>query len=158
MVLKESFIDEREGETMRKIVEMLPIGDKRRLHFLAVVHADVIIGDCPDTTDAIHHDIRCPSDLPCIDVAEVVKQQQPYAGSVSSSDMGSGSLAVMLPTHPSFDPSHSHQNYRIVFTEVVVWRGDDRRRNGLLWYHSWYSKIRFFRVLVLTVAHSPFHM
>jgi hypothetical protein len=130
MVLKDSFVNEdrpREGETTKKIVGSLPAGDRRRLHFLTVVvHGDVVIDDHPDSTDAIHHGIHCPSGLPCINVAAIVYQglaDQSYVVSPSNtpSTHGSGSLAFVLPTAPGFDPSSSYQNrqhYRIVFKEV----------------------------------------
>src|ERR1700733_11122753 len=126
MVLKDSFVNEdrlREGETTKKIVESLPKGDKRRLNFLTVVvHGDVVINDCPDTTDAIHHWKRCPSGVPCVDLTEIVNQRVsagPYEASQSRT--GSRNLDFILPILPDFAPSRSYQNrqhYRIVFEEV----------------------------------------
>lgn len=86
------------------------------------MHGDVVINDCPDTTDAIHRWKRCPPGVPCIDLTEIVNQRV-FAGSyeASQSRTGSRNLDFILPIVPGFAPGRSYQNrqhYRIVFKEV----------------------------------------
>ena len=126
MVLKDSFVNEdrpREGDTTREIVNSLPEGDRRRLHFLTVVvHGDVVIDDHPDTTDAIHHNKRCPLDV--LNVGAIVNRRELSTLSHTASytpNTGTGHLPFLLPAVKPFAPSRSYQNrqhYRIVFKEV----------------------------------------